>query len=255
MESELHHGKIVSTSKSARSSPTTQDSEVGHKIDSKQITIDTDDQKIYLWRRLLHLRYFEQAGDLNNVHIKWTDSDKATKTINVGDEEHVFSMAAPCSELFKTVIRIDVNNKKLLTITIFYTTNRILIQGVSCQDWLHSEFDRLRTMINTIHGELLTNADKTTQTSCVNQVCTLPLPITIQPAGPDTEIADAEIAAATTTDIPAIDSQLTEARRETTPTKVTSTSTSSLESSPLWSVTSQIPYNHKNIIHLQTPCL
>lgn len=125
-------------------------SAVDLKLDPNQLTYDSDEEKIVIWRKLLQARYYDKAGDLDNVHVEWTDFNSSCKPINTGDDHTQFTTVSPCPELYKTVIRIKVNKKKLLTITVYLTTHRVLVQGVACQEWLHGEFDRLDAIVQSI---------------------------------------------------------------------------------------------------------
>jgi hypothetical protein len=54
------------------------------------------------------------------------------------------------------VIKIDNRtgsraNKRILAITVYYTTSKILIQGNFCQTWLSNEFEHLQNFVNSIN--------------------------------------------------------------------------------------------------------
>ena len=72
-----------------------------------------------------------------------------------------------------------MDDRKLLTITVFCTTCKVLVQGNSCQDWLSSEFDAIKDMVHRIHKECIASkgTDKH-QEAHVKLVKDLPLPVT-----------------------------------------------------------------------------
>ena len=57
-------------------------------------------------------------------------------------------------QLLLSILQILDGNTKLLTITLYYTTGTIIIQGRSCRQWVQEEFTRHREAVNAIdrHG-------------------------------------------------------------------------------------------------------
>ena len=57
-------------------------------------------------------------------------------------------------QLLLSILQILDGNTKLLTITLYYTTGTIIIQGRACRQWVEQEFKRHREAVNAIdrHG-------------------------------------------------------------------------------------------------------
>ena len=123
-------------------------SEVTNTRDNKQITFELDKRSVLYWRRALLLRYFVQLGNETDFSIEWIDSDKAHNTLNLNDEEKPFTEKLPNSDLFKSVVKVVYKSAKLLTITIYYTTKKCLVQGNRCQHWVIQEFEKIKCIID-----------------------------------------------------------------------------------------------------------
>ncbi len=77
-----------------------------------------------------------QLGNETYFSIEWIDSDKAHNTLNLNDEEKIFAEKLLNSDLFKYVVKVVYKSAKLLTITIYYTTQKCLVEGNRCQHWV-----------------------------------------------------------------------------------------------------------------------
>ena len=62
------------------------------------------------------------------MNIDWEDSDKK-KTVLFLKDEKSYVEKLPHSDLFKTTVKINFNSVKVITITLFYTTQTCLVQG------------------------------------------------------------------------------------------------------------------------------
>jgi hypothetical protein len=69
-------------------------------------------------------------------------------TLNLNDEEKTFTEKLPNSDLFKSVVKVAYKSAKLLTITIYYTTKKYLVQGNRCQHWVIQEFEKIKYIID-----------------------------------------------------------------------------------------------------------
>jgi len=126
---------------------TTHTSEIQNTCDEKQITFDLDKKSIWYWRRALLIRYFIDLGKNELVHINWSDYDKSSKVLLLKDEDVPFEEKSPSTSLHKSVVQITHKSNKLLTITIYYSTKKCLVQGNSCQNWVEREFDKIKKCV------------------------------------------------------------------------------------------------------------
>ncbi|CAG2247486.1 unnamed protein product [Mytilus edulis] len=116
--------------------------------DSKQVTFDLTKRSLLFWRRILLLRYYVETGKKNEMNVVWADYDKKTRLLALNDETKSFSEKSPDINLFKSVVQISRSSVKLLTINIYYTTFKCLVQGNVCQRWVTREFDYIKKQVN-----------------------------------------------------------------------------------------------------------
>lgn len=142
--------------------------------DPKQISFDINSlASVLAWRRILFVRYYCDIGRRDNFKVNWADyalrNEKLT-VIDVADSErHPLRLdKLPHKDLFKTLVQIHMSSQKLVTITLFYSTRKVLIQGHFCQDWIDSEFDSIHNMA----GLVITNGPE-----IINKVKLLPIPL------------------------------------------------------------------------------
>lgn len=120
------------------------------KIDPKQITFKVNKQSVLIWRRVLLLRYFLKLGDNDDIHVSWSDYDIKNKKVMIQDEKTTFKPTIPASNLAKSITQISVQGRKLVTITLYYTTHNCLVQGQVTQKWVRTEFKLLSEKIQEI---------------------------------------------------------------------------------------------------------
>lgn len=124
--------------------------------DSKQLTMELQKGDMPIWRRILLIRYYKNLGKFSDIEIQWSDFDKQNKVITVNDEKCSFHEALP-GKLAKSTTRIIFKGKKLLTITLYYTTFNCLIQGIGAQQWLRDEVDLLKQHATQLKEQLKGN--------------------------------------------------------------------------------------------------
>lgn len=129
------------------------------KTDPKQITFLVPKPSIPVWRRFFLLRYFLKLGEEESVTVNWTDYDLKSKKLDLNDEKMPYSPTLPTG-LFKSVTQIFLENKKLITITFYYTTTKVLIQGNVTQCWVQTEFDMMHKTVNHILKTNIDNPDE-----------------------------------------------------------------------------------------------
>lgn len=122
---------------------------ITHTNDPNQITFVVLPELLPVWRKGLILRYYEQVGNLESCLVEWIDKDKSQSPLYIHDENNP-GIPKLSDQLYKTVIRIFVTGKKLLTITVFYTTCKVLVQGTKCETWIGNEFTKLKNFVEFI---------------------------------------------------------------------------------------------------------
>lgn len=109
----------------------------------------TDKNTVLIWRRILMIRYFNKLGADKNCNITWKDFDIKNRPITLSDEKHPFEWRMP-PNLMKSSVEIVINKEKLGVISIFYTTNSMMIQGKNSQKWMTYEHDLLKELVTKI---------------------------------------------------------------------------------------------------------
>ena len=90
-----------------------------------------NENRLILWKDVLYMRYIEYLGKEKYMDIYYKEIvDK-----NNNDLEGRYSIK-------------ELKTKKTLTITIYYTTGKILIQGTNKKYWIQNEFNKLKEVIN-----------------------------------------------------------------------------------------------------------
>lgn len=123
------------------------------KIDDRQMTFDIKPSLMPIARCVLYKRYSIVLAKTPKFSVQWTDEQgPPLQTFDVPDKYSEFDnlpFQIP-SQLFKTTIRVYHECDKLMTITLYYTTNRVLAQGNYCAEWRGKEFRALVALINTL---------------------------------------------------------------------------------------------------------
>jgi len=74
---------------------------------------------------------------------------KSPNEIVLHDEEQPFEEKSQSASLNKSVVQIFYKVSKVITISIYYTTKRCLVQGNTCENWVDEEFKEIKECINT----------------------------------------------------------------------------------------------------------
>ena len=140
----------------------------------RQVTFTTKKGCLGLWRRTLLHRYYVAVQNIPGFDVTWQDQDKGGKhnlPIDLQEELRSKSSNLPQNEdLALTKVTIFFRDDQRLKITIYYTTNKVLVQGKSCFPWATDEFQCLKTLVEELYGK---QADDQTTIEAVNS---LPLP-------------------------------------------------------------------------------
>ena len=125
--------------------------DVNKKLDTKQITFKIPLELLALTRKILCKRYVYDTGNRQGFHVEWIDQDKHNTEIKITDTPDLTEVptSLPCDELYESKIQVNYGLQKLVTISVYYTTGTVLVQGVKCRRWLREMFD---TLIHVIHA-------------------------------------------------------------------------------------------------------
>lgn len=112
------------------------------KKDPNQLTFYIPFNLLPIARHLLFKRYVCGVGQISDFHVDWLDqASNPIRRLDVHDSSDVFVKSGKLpSELFSTKVQINFGSQKLVTVTLFYTTANILVQGNKCPNWRDQEF-------------------------------------------------------------------------------------------------------------------
>ena len=93
-------------------------------------------------------------GSNEITSIELLDFDKKSVLLELHDEESLFQEKLPVATLNKTIIQIKCQDVKIITITLYYTTCRVLVHGNECQSWVVTEFENIKKIVNSnVHSK------------------------------------------------------------------------------------------------------
>ena len=114
--------------------------------DPCQITFESPQANLPYWRYVLYERYcgtYQPAGT-SSVLKEFSRNNEEQLTI----PPH-FVSTLPC-ELWRSFTQVFEGTTKLLSISTYYTTGTIHVQGNVCQEWVEHEFDKLKCIVNQL---------------------------------------------------------------------------------------------------------
>ena len=123
---------------------------ITHTLDPIQDRIHIQTvRKLSVWRAVLKERYCRTPE--NHIRCIWRDQNKQKQpcTTNVNDPLDDCYNDAP-EDILLSIIQIHTDTTKLLTITLYYTTGTIMLQGRACLRWVNHEFECLKVVVNAI---------------------------------------------------------------------------------------------------------
>ena len=68
------------------------------------------------------------------------------------DDLHSIAGELPRNDLFKTRTGVPCKSDKAVTITVYYTTATVLVQGNSCTNWVREESSALIDIVRAIYA-------------------------------------------------------------------------------------------------------
>jgi hypothetical protein len=92
-----------------------------------------------------HKRYSKDIGSRPGIFVHWLDQtiNNDELQLKISDNLNEIQHNDFPSNLYRTKIQINYGLNKLATITIYYTTGTILIQGHKCSKWVDNEFKNI----------------------------------------------------------------------------------------------------------------
>ena len=100
-----------------------------YKLSARCLAFSTSEDRLLLWIVAFQFRYYEITGNGTDYTVIWEEQDNPSST----------------SKCDKICIHLSMNTstgeEKLVTITVFGTTGRILVQGKKYDEW--SKFDNI----------------------------------------------------------------------------------------------------------------
>ena len=123
---------------------------ITHTLDPIQNRIHIQPvRKLSVWRAVLNERYCRTP--VSHMRCIWRDQNKQRQpcTTNVNDSLDDCYNDAP-EDILLSIIQIHTDTTKLLTITLYYTTGTIMLQGPACRRWVNHEFECHKVVVNAI---------------------------------------------------------------------------------------------------------
>ena len=138
---------VNTRSKSISISTIVQGETVKKTKDPLQVTFATEKIKLGIWRYVIYNRYCGQHRP--------KDTTFSIKETQLNDQKELFiaftfGNKIP-DDLYHTCLKLFYVNKKLLTIHIYHTTGKILVQGHVCKQWVYEDFERLKEVVNQLY--------------------------------------------------------------------------------------------------------
>ena len=134
---------------------------VDMKCDGKQLTFSVPAALLPITRQILYRRYVGDIGKRDGYQVIWVDQTKANKDLQVSDSDLTDLNNIPStlrSDLFKSRTQVSAGTTKVVTITAYYSTGTILVQGTKCLAWVKEEFDALIATARAIYALKTTNS-------------------------------------------------------------------------------------------------
>ncbi|CAH3038526.1 unnamed protein product, partial [Porites lobata] len=109
-----------------------------YKPSARCLAFSTSEDRLLLWIVAFQFRYYEITGNGTDYTVIWEEQDNPSST----------------SKCDKICIHLSMNTstgeEKLVTITVFGTTGRILVQGKKYDEWSKFDFPVMLKIVNTL---------------------------------------------------------------------------------------------------------
>ena len=110
-----------------------------YKPTAKVASFQTSEDRLLLWIKIFAVRYFDLLNN-NGYRVSW-------------QEQESYSCPNKSDKIILHICAVDNNTEdRLLTISIFISTGRIMIQGKKFAEWSRDEFPTLLSIVNSLEG-------------------------------------------------------------------------------------------------------
>ena len=150
----------------------------------KQMTFNIPHCLMPLTRQIFYRRYVCDVAGTAGYQVDWLDEGtNPTRTIHVEDRNDISIVPTdlPSQNHFRTKIQVNCDNVKLVTITIFYSTGTVLVQGNRCPRWRDEAFSSLIKCIRAIYTFVHRVKEPGLHETVTSNLCNLQLP-TVSPS-------------------------------------------------------------------------
>lgn len=121
------------------------------KRDPNQLTFTVPLELLALTRQILYKRYGYDIRSKPGFYVDWVDeADNPTRKLSVVDSSDLEDQRVLPSELFRTKVQVRRDGIKCITVTLYYTTGTVLVQGTKCNVWRDEEFDAIVSCIKAV---------------------------------------------------------------------------------------------------------
>ena len=121
-----------------------------YKPSTKCLAFSISENRLLLWIAALQHRYYEITGNAADYKVIWEEQDSPSSN-------------SKCDKITIHLISNTPNGEeKLVAITVFVTTGRILVRGKKFEEWSRFEFPTLLHIVNTLNEKQLPSASSLT---------------------------------------------------------------------------------------------
>ena len=148
------------------------------------MTFDIPHCLMPLTRQIFYRHYVCDVAGTAGYQVDWLhEGTNPTRTIHVEDSTDISIVPTdlPSQDLFRTKIQVNCDTVKLVTITIFYSTGTVLVQGNRCPRWKDEEFSSLIKCIRAIYTFVDRVKEPGLHGTVTSNLCNLRLP-TVSPS-------------------------------------------------------------------------
>ena len=116
---------------------------------TKCVTYSTSPSRVAGWLYIFTMRYYDQLGQQPQYKVEWVDkpdkAEKSKETNSYGETQISISKKISSSNEDEGV------HEKLLTITIYFSTMTIMVQGNGIQRFTEGEFPSLKKFVDSMY--------------------------------------------------------------------------------------------------------
>ena len=108
-----------------------------YKPNAKVVSFKTSEVRLLLWIKTFALRYYEYLNTMGYL-VSW-------------QEQESYSCATKSDKIILHISTADEQNEEqLVTVSVFISTGRIMIQGKKFAEWSSDEFPALLAIVNSL---------------------------------------------------------------------------------------------------------